>query len=465
MWLYLYFPMLQLEGMTQQTVSSDFVTPVVIIDGRKNQIVQLNNAAQQRGIKIGMGLGTACALCTQLHVLPYDDLLERQQLLEIANMLYQVSADIVIDEPNGLVLKVDSMLSLYHDLPSYWQMISQHLAQLGMSYYYGTGESTIMAKLLAREHCNVLVLTPCQKRHYLGKIGLTRTSLNSRVVELLARTGVKNVAQLEQFALSELAKRFDTELVHYVGCLFGKLKETLNYYQPAETFELTAPLLYEVEVMAWLEKPIEHLLSRLALFLQQRNLVTRTLYFTLALRDKEALEITLNSAEPEYKAANWLRLLNLKLESITLDAPVQSVSLKADVLETQHATIKDLFSTQQSAMSAQGLRAILCAKLGEQAVQGLQLTGDPRPEKASTYSREPHFTTLESKLRPTILFLKPQPLCERVNIISGPERIASGWWDGEPVLRDYFIVQNEQAQRLWVFREQNNHWYIHGVFS
>ncbi|PCK32567.1 Y-family DNA polymerase [Pseudoalteromonas piscicida] len=465
MWIYLYFPMLQLEGISKQTAATDFIAPMVIIDGRKNQVVQLNSVAQHKGIKAGMGLGTACALCMQLHVLAYDSQFERQQLLEIAEALYQVSADLVIDAPNGIALKVDTMLSLYHDLSSYWLAVTEQLRQIEVSYHYGVGASTLMAKLLARIHSDKLELTPFQAQQELSKITLQQTMLADKVIDKLMRTGVKTVAQLEQFTLSELAKRFDTELVHYVGCLFGRLKETPTFYQPPEIFELTAPLLYEVEVVAWLDKPIEYLLSRLSLFLQQRTLVTRTLYFKLALRDRDALEITLHSSEPEYRASSWKRLLALKLESVTLEAPVQSVSLKADALETQQAIMQDLFSGQHSAMSEQGLLSILCAKLGEQAVQHLQLTGDPRPEKASTYSRTPCQRNIRSTLRPTILLPEPQPLCEKVSVISGPERIASGWWDGEPIQRDYFIVQNKQAQRLWVFREQKNQWYIHGVFS
>ncbi|NUZ13241.1 DNA polymerase Y family protein [Pseudoalteromonas sp. McH1-7] len=465
MWIYLYFPMLQLEGISKQATTTDFISPVVIIDGRKNQVVQLNSVAEQKGIKIGMGLGTVCALCMQLHVLAYDSQLERQQLLEIADALYQVSADLVIESPNGIALKVDGMLSLHKDLSCYWLVITEQLRQLEVSYHYGVGASITMAKLLARSHNDTLQLTASQTRYALSKVTLQHTTLAEKVIDKLMRTGVKTVAQLEQFTLSELAKRFDTELVHYVGCLFGKLREAPTFYHPPEVFELTAPLLYEVEVVAWLDKPIGYLLSRLSMFLQKRSLVTRAVNFTFVLRDKNALEVTLHSAEPEYRISYWRRLLDLKLESITLEAPVQSVSLKVDELETQHATVQDLFSAQQSAISQQGLLSILCTKLGDQAVQHLKLTGDPRPEKASTYSRTPDISNIQTPPRPTILLSEPRPLCEKVRVISGPERIVSGWWDGEPVQRDYFIVQNQQDQHLWVFREQSNQWYIHGVFS
>ena len=74
----------------------------------------------------------------------------------------------------------------------------------------------------------------------------------------------------------------------------------------------------------------------------------------------------------------------------------------------------------------------------------------------------------------------------------GPERIESGWWDGQGVARDYYIARQcagrtpeptpagrpqgegqdgpSQSQphgaRLWVFQErQSKRWYLHGVFA
>jgi protein ImuB len=37
-------------------------------------------------------------------------------------------------------------------------------------------------------------------------------------------------------------------------------------------------------------------------------------------------------------------------------------------------------------------------------------------------------------------------------ILTGPERIESGWWDGGDVRRDYYMVETGDGQRAWVFR-------------
>ena len=61
------------------------------------------------------------------------------------------------------------------------------------------------------------------------------------------------------------------------------------------------------------------------------------------------------------------------------------------------------------------------------------------------------------------------PLRERVQrVLAGPERIESGWWDGEDVRRDYYLVETAQGQRAWAFRvagEQAGPFMLHGWFA
>ena len=47
------------------------------------------------------------------------------------------------------------------------------------------------------------------------------------------------------------------------------------------------------------------------------------------------------------------------------------------------------------------------------------------------------------------------------------ERIETGWWDGKPIGRDYFVASNPAGAKLWVYRELtgNRDWYLHGIFD
>jgi protein ImuB len=52
-------------------------------------------------------------------------------------------------------------------------------------------------------------------------------------------------------------------------------------------------------------------------------------------------------------------------------------------------------------------------------------------------------------------------------LIAGPERIESGWWDGKPAARDYFVARNPRGETLWIYREYGHSeaWYLHGIFA
>ena len=48
----------------------------------------------------------------------------------------------------------------------------------------------------------------------------------------------------------------------------------------------------------------------------------------------------------------------------------------------------------------------------------------------------------------------------------GPERIGGQWWERHHKTRDYFVVEDEEGRRFWIFRVmQSSRWYLHGEFE
>jgi protein ImuB len=130
--------------------------------------------------------------------------------------------------------------------------------------------------------------------------------------------------------------------------------------------------------------------------------------------------------------------------------------------------VTDIFDGEKGQTTALELITLLQAKLGKAQVNKPNLSDDPRPEKRSQYiaATEPTSHTLRRpELRPSLLLPEPEPLCEIVSLIHGPERLVTGWWDNQPITRDYFIAHSEQGRWLWVFRNQDKQWFLHGQFS
>jgi protein ImuB len=94
-------------------------------------------------------------------------------------------------------------------------------------------------------------------------------------------------------------------------------------------------------------------------------------------------------------------------------------------------------------------------------------------ESVPAYSRNgkaesTHAFMRASPARPNWLLATPQPVVEgSLQLLSGPERIESGWWDGGDCRRDYFIAEDRHGRRVWVFQTlgKSPAWYLHGVFG
>ena len=82
--------------------------------------------------------------------------------------------------------------------------------------------------------------------------------------------------------------------------------------------------------------------------------------------------------------------------------------------------------------------------------------------------------------RPLWMLPEPEPLTVREGypwhegrlcLLSGPERLETGWWDADGISRDYYEAYNPRGRRLWVFRVRQRqhadagHWYLHGYFG
>ena len=167
-------------------------------------------------------------------------------------------------------------------------------------------------------------------------------------------------------------------------------------------------------------------------------------------------------------AKSWAVLIALKLENVTLSAPVFAVHLKVANSYIRNPDKSDLFAGKQGRLSRLQLISLLQAKLGEQAISTPTLNNDYRPERSiqgtKLFAQPPESFTLYA-LRPSFLLSPPQHLREKVTIAYGPERIETGWWDSQAITRDYFIAHNQLGQWYWVFKTAKGDWFLHGVFS
>ena len=210
----------------------------------------------------------------------------------------------------------------------------------------------------------------------------------------------------------------------------------------------------KIENHALLVKHASKLFDLLETYLRSRNLLAPAVSFALIDSQKHTLTLTLSSSLPKYKSHDWLGLLDMSLANTTLTNPIRRFTLSCEkTLAVQGETV-DLFQQASAHIDVHALFDRLLARLGEKSVHLPSESGFEAAKQWPTAWATPPF-----------LFASAQPLQQMGHIVAGPQRIQTQWWQDSQVECDYFLMETEQGQRLWVFRDANQHWFVHGAFS
>jgi protein ImuB len=218
-----------------------------------------------------------------------------------------------------------------------------------------------------------------------------------------------------------------------------------------------------------LQFPLRRLIGDLCLFLAARDGGVDAIELAFLHDECAATSITLRSPSPERDAAQWFGIVRLRLERLTVPAPITGIRLLANDLPPFVPVARTLFDwAATAALTWPQLVARLQARLGDGAVMTYLPAADHRPEAA--YTTDASATSrLPTGPRPLWLLPRPIPLRDRApRILAGPERIESGWWDHREANRDYYVLQTSVGQKAWAFRPagaQDGPWLLHGWFA
>jgi protein ImuB len=162
-------------------------------------------------------------------------------------------------------------------------------------------------------------------------------------------------------------------------------------------------------------------------------------------------------------------LLQAKLSAIALLQPVEAIRVEAEDFEPLHERTSEMFGDAQAddedwAQLAERLQA----RLGAGALHGLTTQPDHRPEYAWRRVEPGEWDPREFVQpgpRPMWLLQPPRRVAQAgLELLAGPERIESGWWDGDDAKRDYFIARAEGNSLVWVYQDAEG-WFVHGLFA
>lgn len=481
LWLAVHLPCLSID-LASRALPEPTSVPLVISEGpvQRRRVQAVNEPARALGIQIGMGLSAAQALCADLLVQARQPDAEQQALQHLAACLYRVSAEVSLSgHPSagnqGVLLEAWASRRLFGGGQQILEQVRSILAELGFQAQIGLAPTPAGAELAARLGDGVHALSRHALLRLLERAPLGLSDLSPDAQALLNGSGSRDLGTVLKLPRDALARRITTADLNYLDRLSGQCADRRPLYQPPARFEqrLELPaLLSSTEQMRF---PIRRLLGDLAAFLLGRDAGVQRFHLRFAHEDAPASQLQIGLLQVERDRQVLFELVEERLQRFELPAAVHEISLHAHELHHFAADQSDLLSDTRNVQdSPERLLERLRARLGEQAIQALEPQADYRPEHAqrlrpaSTNRRAD--TALPAALgkRPSWLLATPQPIAaEALHLLSGPERIESGWWDGFDCRRDYYIAEDPHLRQVWVFKTPgpSGGWFIHGVFG
>lgn len=492
LWLCLYFPLLPLEVFTR--AESNLSLATVATD--KNRILCANQSALDIGITPGQSVATASALSANLRTIARDAGKESQALDQLAAWCYRFSPMVSLLPPDALVLEIAGSLQLFKGLANMQTQIDAGLTDRGYSYRRGLAHTPKAALLFAHLSTNdpreiqfkasQIIGTPDnQYFEQLKRIPLHYLDTPRKHIQLFRDMGLSRLGELLALPRHAIGKRFGTDFLNYLQQIIGERPDPQQPISLKPHFSSDLFYIDGIDNTGTLLFPAKRLLSELCQFLKIRQLACRQLNWSFAELKQKPYRVTISLSRPQNSLPVFLEMTRIKLENLSINSTIHSISLCVGDFNDAKPERRSLFNSSDNSDTdlPQLLIDKLATRLGEQALQGIELQQEHAPERAwraiafnslkhnSEKTKECHIL---DKLRPPWLFRHPVPIQQRdkvlywqgrLTLLRGPERIECQWWVNPGVQRDYFIARHERGGIYWLFRDlHSRRWFVHGVF-
>ena len=497
LWLGLHAPWLSLEAFCATLSAAEAARPVALV--AEHRVAAVNRAAAERGLKPGQKRATALALAADLLVGQADATRDAAALQALAHTALAFTPMVQVDDAHTVLLEVQASLRYFGGHARLLGRLRQALAPLGHRVQIASAPTPLGAALLCRWRDDLA------EGAHATNAGALRRLLDGAPVwllgpgrehwEALQGMGLQTLSDLRVLPRAGLARRFGAGLLDDLDRALGQRPDPRTPLVPPPVFESRLELFARADTTAQVLAAAGVLLARLVAWAEARH--ARVAAFTLTMQHEPrrhattavATTLRIELAEPALDAAHLQLLLRERLARVELAAPTLDLLLRCHEVMHGAPPNGELFPTRQS--QAEGLTRLLerlRARLGDAQVLRVVPRADHRPEHACVLQpvHEPAATPLPMPPandlplhRPTWLLPVPVALAERgalplfegreLQLLSGPERIESGWWDGALAARDYFIAQAADGALVWIYRERlpqpGPQWFLQGRFG
>jgi protein ImuB len=423
-----------------------------------------------------MGLEAALARAPGLRVESRRPAAETALLDRLGRWALQFTPVVSLEPPGAVLAEVRGSLDLFGGAMALLRRALAGLSANGLVASLAIAPTPRAALWLARAELAMTVTRADALPGVASRLPLACLRWPEDTIATLAGLGIRSVADLLRLPRAGFATRFGPQLLDQLDEGLGRRPAPRRRHVVPERFDERLELPGTAETATVLEPALERGLVRLEAFLRQRASGIRLLRVDFLHRGHAPTRLSLPLARLAADASGLRVLLGERLARCRLEAPVVAVRMRSGVLLPLVIRDAGLFERDCNADpdATARLLDLLRARLGHDAVFCVLPLPEHRPERAFRIAEPgdaaglPMCWPAARPARPMWMLAEPQPLDGwDGTLVTGPERIETGWWDGHDVRRDYYVAQSRAGVRLWIFRERppGQGWFLHGVFG
>lgn len=478
----------------------------------------VDEAGKRLGLRPGQSHADARAIAPELTVAPAEPAMETGALEALALWFERFSPQVAIDaEPSGaegLMLDMTGASHLFGGETGVLDAIDERLARADIPASLAMADTPGAAWALARYgEGRRRIAPPGCTREALADLPVEALRIDADAGRLLARFGLRRIADLYALPRAGLARRFRSEaglnLVRRLDQALGVEAEPLRAEHPPSDYRVWQAFAEPLIAMEGVAFALPALAGALAAQLEREGMGARMLALDAFRTDGRRVRLTAGLSAPSRAPAHLMRLLKEKgLERLDLGFGADALMLSTLAAESLSARQDALPSSDPAGPRADAGEALaglidrLKAKLGEDAVRRPAPFESHLPERSERWLRAgpaPPGAAAPGpgRPRPLLLLEPPEPVdaiaelpdaapsrfvwrraAHRVVKAEGPERLSPEWWrvvaHGSARTRDYYAVEDEAGRRFWLYREglygredadASPVWRMHGVWA
>lgn len=474
----------------------------IILHGIQSQrpvVTHCTPGAERRGVRAGLSPSEARALVPRAVFLPADEAADVAALRNLALECQRFSPLVGLEEgsrPESLLAHVEGCTHLWGGEAAFLEHVRAYWEDRGLEVHLALADSVGAAWAMTRSS-RFSVVPAGEAAAALGGLPVEALRLPPDVIDRLRTLGLDTIGEILSLPRESLASRFGTLLPRRLDQALGLSSE------PFVSERLVEPLCVFRE---W-ETPID---DRLALVELCHRMFGELLVMAnrhgMGLHELEGeirteggpVTLAIRLSEPTRDATHLEKLLELQLERQRWSGGVTSVCWTALRLGRVEESQGRWFEDEREPDRSRTLGALvdrLSSRLETGAVLRVEVLPDAQPEclaRLVPWMSAGANTTDSCVLPPEIsrgrpLRLLATPLPVDVSSILpdgppihlvwrgqdhpvirawGPERIATGWWRGPDVERDYYRAEWDDGTHAWLYRDRRaDRWFLHGFFD